>query len=412
MFAKKVFLWGLYDFANSVLMGNLSLYFVTYIVRDKGMPDIFVSLVLTIGAIILLFLAPNLGVLVDRGYGKINLIRFFSIFILIGGILLGLMQNAIFLLILFLIINLSYQLSLVPYNVTLVDIASKEKRGLVSGFGEFSNWAGYIMGLIITLPIINGNINFFGIGRSGVFIPAALVFFILGLPFLLSKIEKPREKKEKIKLNFFKEFVNTIKIIKKREYRGVSIFLLIFLLANNAAVTFTTFVPLYFEVVEKFPDKTKTLLTIIVLMAGAIGAIMGGKLADKYGSIKILSWIMSLWALCLISVIFGSGFWYLLPFVVLVGFLMGGFWAIGRKYLTEIAPASEVGRFFGLHALSVRLSTFLGPPLWSIAAIMFSRYGDNRYKFSMLGLSLLLILSIILLRIFKPVLEGDKLGKT
>ncbi len=74
MFNKQVLLWGLYDFANSILIGNISLYFIQYIVVDKGLPDIYFSLTLTLGAIILVFLAPNIGALADNGIKKLNLI--------------------------------------------------------------------------------------------------------------------------------------------------------------------------------------------------------------------------------------------------------------------------------------------------------------------------------------------------
>ncbi len=408
MLNKQVFLWGLYDFANSILIGNMSLYFVQFIVVEKGVADIFFSLTLAISSVLLVFLAPNIGILIDKGIRKIQLIRILSIFILIGGVLLGLLQNVFFLLFLFLLANLAYQLSMVPYNYALVDIAKEKRRGFVSGFGEFSNYAGYLIGLLITLPIISGNFQLFGAGRQGTFIPAALLFLILGLPFLIFHKGKPRKKVNKIKFNPFREFLNTFKLVKERKYRGIFIFLIIFLLANNAAVTFITFTPLYFEVVEKFSDQIKVLFTTIAFSAAAIGAIVGGKLTDKYDSYKILSIVVAAWATSLALVILGSGFWYILPFVIIIGFLMGSFWAIGRKLFIEIVSPKELGRFFGLYALSIRLSGFLGPPIWSFVAIMFLRWGDDRYKFSMLSLALLLLLSFAFLRTWKSRLKTEE----
>lgn len=409
MFSRQILLWGLYDFANSILIGNISLYFIQYIVVDKGLPDIYFSLTLTLGAVILIFLAPNIGALADNGVKKLNLIRIFSILILIGGISLSIVNNVGFLLFLFLLAEISYQLSLVPYNMTLVDIAKKEKRGIVSGFGEFSNWIGYLLGLIITLPIINGKINLFGIGKQGAFLSAALLFIVFALPFLLLHKEKLQLPKRKTRVNFVREFWETLKSLKEKEHKGVFVFLLIYLLANNAAITFTTFTPLYLEVVGKFTDQIKVLFTTIAFSLAAVGAIIGGKLSDKYGSHRILSGVIIAWALSLILVVLGSGFYYILIFVVILGLLMGAFWAIGRKFLTEMAPAQETGRFFGLYALSTRLSGFLGPPLWSISAIIFSRYGDDRYRFSMLSLSLLLIASFVLLRLCKSILVKNKI---
>jgi len=402
MFNKQVLLWGLYDFANSILIGNMSLYFVQYIVVDKGLPDIIFSITLALASTLLLFFAPGIGILIDSGTRKIKLIRIFSILILIGGISLGLIQQAFILLIFFLLANVAYQVSLVPYNTTLIDISKPEKRGAISGFGELCNWTGYLLGLIITLPIINGSFVLFGQGRQGIFIPATLLFFILGLPFLIFRKERRREKKKVRLFNGFKEILS---FFKDKKHKGAVVFLLIYFLANNAAATFIAFGPLYFEVVEKIPDQLKVLLTVFTLGSAAIGAFIGGKLNDKYGSYSIMSNVMLLWAIALVLVILGSGFWYLVPFTIIIGFLMGSFWSNGRKFLTDLIPQEDAGRFFGLYSLSIRMSAFLGPPLWSVTAIVFMKTGDDRYRFSMLSLSILLFASFIILRKFKKILD-------
>lgn len=402
MFDKKVLLWGLYDFANSILVGNMSLYFVQYVVVDKGLPDIIFSITLTLASIILLFLAPSIGILIDSGTRKIKLIRIFSFLILVGGISLGLIQHAIILLAFFLLATVAYQSSIVPYNTILIDVSERKKRGIVSGFGELCNWSGYLLGLIITLPIINGTFNIFGQGRQGVFIPATLLFFILGLPFLLFHKE---EIKQKRKVKLFNGFKELFKLFKK--YKGATIFLLIYFLANNAAATFITFGPLYFEVTEGIPDQSKVLLTAITLGFAAIGAFIGGRLNDKYGSYFIMSRVVLFWAIALILVILGSGFWYLVPFTIIIGFLMGSFWSNGRKFLTDLVPEEDIGRFFGLYSLSIRMSAILGPPLWSLTALIFKNTGDDRYRFSMLSLALLLIISYFFLRKFKNLLKHN-----
>jgi MFS transporter, UMF1 family len=402
MFNKKIFKWGLYDFANSILIGNLTLYFVQYVVIDRGLPDIIFSTALTIGSILLLFLAPGVGIFIDNGTKKIRLIRIFSVLILAGGIGLGLIQNAILLLTLFLIIRVAYQASLVPYNTVIIDIAEPNRRGFASGFGEFCNWAGYLIGLVITLPIINGSFSLFGTGRQGVFIPATLLFLFLGLPFLISHKEKQKERK---KVKILKSYKDLIFFLKSKDRRGAVMFLLIYFLANNAAATFVAFGPLYFEVVEKIPDQSKVLLTALTLIFAAIGAIIGGKLNDKYGSYRVLSKVIIIWTIALTLVVLGSGFWYLVPFTIVVGLLMGAFGSIGRKFLTDLIPEEDAGRFFGIYSLSIKLSAFIGLPLWSLTALLFASTGDNRYKFSMLSLSILLLASFIVLKKFKKVLD-------
>jgi hypothetical protein len=51
---KNVFLWTLYDFANSLVSIVFFLYFAQWIVIDKGIEDIYFNLAFTVSAIFLL----------------------------------------------------------------------------------------------------------------------------------------------------------------------------------------------------------------------------------------------------------------------------------------------------------------------------------------------------------------------
>ena len=55
---KNVFLWILYDFANSLVSIVFFLYFAQWIVIDRGISDLHFNLTFTISALLLLFTAP------------------------------------------------------------------------------------------------------------------------------------------------------------------------------------------------------------------------------------------------------------------------------------------------------------------------------------------------------------------
>ena len=76
---KNVFLWTLYDFANSFVSIVFFLYFAQWIVIDKGIADIYYNLTFTFSAILLLFTAPLSGILLDKFLRRITGLRYTTI---------------------------------------------------------------------------------------------------------------------------------------------------------------------------------------------------------------------------------------------------------------------------------------------------------------------------------------------
>jgi MFS-type transporter involved in bile tolerance (Atg22 family) len=60
-----------------------------------------------------------------------------------------------------------------------------------------------------------------------------------------------------------------------------------------------------------------------------------------------------------------------------------------------------------VYVLFERTSSILGPLLWSATAAAFVSYGDDRYRFSVVLLAVLILLSLIPLRYVQEV-EGDR----
>ena len=63
---KNIFLWTLYDFANSIVSIVFFLYFSQWLVVDKGVSDLWYNMIFTIGSAILLLTAPVLGSIADK----------------------------------------------------------------------------------------------------------------------------------------------------------------------------------------------------------------------------------------------------------------------------------------------------------------------------------------------------------
>src|SRR3989344_5617281 len=76
---RNIFLWALYDFANSLVMIVFFLYFAQWIVIDKGVPDIYFNLTFTISALLLLLTVPFTGSMLDKSMRRITGLRYSTI---------------------------------------------------------------------------------------------------------------------------------------------------------------------------------------------------------------------------------------------------------------------------------------------------------------------------------------------
>lgn len=214
---KNIFLWALYDFANSIVMIVFFLYFSQWLVIDKGISDFGYNLLFIIATALLICTAPVLGALSDRykksfSYLKKNTLVIWILYLLLSLVILLFPEQKVLAMAIFVIGNFSYQLAFSFYIPLLTEISTPEKRGLISGIGNASNWLGQIAGLLIALPFASGAFYFFGEpGRAQVFLPVTLIFILLSLPMILFyKTQKLSDNKLKIGLSDFKKEYKSI----------------------------------------------------------------------------------------------------------------------------------------------------------------------------------------------------------
>src|SRR4030066_1080113 len=86
---RKIFFWGLYDFANSVIIANLTLYLSQWVIVDKGFQDIWYAISPVLSTVLLILTAPFLGSYSDRTRKRMHIIVPLTILIGISTISLG-----------------------------------------------------------------------------------------------------------------------------------------------------------------------------------------------------------------------------------------------------------------------------------------------------------------------------------
>jgi len=396
---RNVFLWLLYDFANSIPSIVFFLYFAQWIVIDRGVPDLYFNLTFTISAVLLLFTVPLTGTLLDKFLRRITGLRYTTVFTTVFyGVcaLFAISNNAVGALIFFTLGLYSYLLSFTFYTPLINDISKQEKRGLVSGLGISANYLGQIAGLLIALPLSTGSLSFFGSApRAETLLPSVIAFFILSLPMLIL-FREPKRPKEKLRLGSrLKEMINETRLL--LSLSSVSLFLLAYFLFNDAILTASNNFPIFVEHVWGVSDTVKTYILLGILITSAIGGALSGLIADKFGHKRTLMFILVGWVIILPFIGLINNFALFVIATTIMGFWFGSSWTVSRSVMSYVAPKGKHNLAFAYFGLAERASSFIGPIVWGLVVTNLVSIGSYRYRIAVLAVTGFIILGIIAL---------------
>lgn len=396
---KNIFLWTLYDFANSLVSIVFFLYFAQWIVVDRGMSDIYFNLTFTVASILLLITVPITGFFLDKYFRRITGLRFAtlltSLFYIICA-LSAIFNNEVSALIFFTLGLYAYLLTFTFYTPLINDISEPKNRGFVSGLGITANYLGQMAGLILVLPFSKGLIDFFGgASRAETLLPAVIAFTVLALPMLFF-FKEPR--KTRSVFNFKNELAGLMKETKNLFlFKGVALFMLAYFLFNDAILTASNNFPIFMEQVWGVSDTIKTYILLGILITSALGGLISGKLADKFGHKKTLLFITVGWIIILPLVGLANNFTLFVTITTVMGFWFGANWAVSRSVMSYLAPPQGHNLAFAYFGLVERASSFIGPIVWGAVVSGFISMGSDRYRFATVAVTVFIVIGVIVL---------------
>lgn len=359
---KKLFLWSLYDFANSIIYVNFLLYFAQWLVIDGGLSDFWYNAIFAIATVLLLFSAPMLAAQTDRSGGR----KFFLNWATVGTfIAYGLAVAFAYMgtgyviaaTVLFLVGQYFYQLSFVFYNPMLEEIADEQHRARASGIGQFSNALGQVVGIAATLPLAASHLNPLG--------PALIAFIVLALPMMIF-FREARTPQTPLRLS---ELGSDTRAFARRLITLFSVsvaapILVASFLFNDALITLSNNYPIVLERVFAVPDTTKSLLLIAILAMSALGGTIAGWIADRIGTLNTLKGILVCWVVALPLLALAPTFGVFATLTIPVGLLIGSVFAVSRAYLSIVLPKEDMTYGFSFYTLTERFATLAGPLAW------------------------------------------------
>ena len=384
---RKLFLWCLYDFANSFVFVNFLVYFSKWLVLDGGISDTAYNMVFVITAIALLFTAPALAAWTDKFGHRMRFLNLSTVGTIASYLTAALCAvygaPVIIAFLFFLCGQYFYQLAFVFYDPMLNDLADPRNRARASGIGQSCNSLGMISGLAMSLPLVAHG------GRLAPLIPSVALFAILAAPMMIFYRERAVKKARavKIKLGFdwklFRNFILT---------SAAAPILIAFFFYTNALNAITSNYSIYAGNVLSMTDELTSIILIVIQIAAALGALIIGALGDRLGVRRCLLGILWIWLMLIPLISAVTNQWLFFALAGILGLAIGAGWAVSRAYISAKLETGNVGYGFSFYTMFERFSTIGGALAWGGILML-----GGGYRLAMLSMAGFILVGLIIL---------------
>jgi UMF1 family MFS transporter len=364
--------------------------------------------------IIIAILAPLMGAIADASGSRKSWIAFFSLFFILGASMLWFAvpgaQGAMFFAIAgFILASIGAEFSTVFTNAMMPDLVDRRRLGRLSGIAWAAGYIGGLLSLIVVLGFLAADAQtgrtllgiapLFGLDpathagdrASGPF--TALWYLALVWPLFLFTPDRPRMKPLGEAMRTGLSALNqTLRGI--RNHRNTLRFLIAHMIYADGLIALFAFSGIYAASVFGWTTIELGLLGILLTITGAIGGVGGGILDDRFGSkaVVIGALLLLFLASCAIlsidrataffvvdiapsapgdGIFASAGERLFLGFAALIGIAAGPLQAASRVIIVHVSPRERMTEFFGLFALSGKLTSFLGPLAVGLVTTLF-----------------------------------------
>ncbi|MBS4029507.1 MAG: MFS transporter [Ignavibacteriales bacterium] len=392
---KQIWSWALYDFGNSsfaviIVAFVFAVYFKKVVAQDLPIGDWYWSLAISISMTIVAILNPILGAAADNRSNKKSFLLFFTLLSVVATSLLyfateGMILYAMFV---FIIANIGFQVGLGFYDAFLPEISDEKDFNKISSFGYAVGYAGSLISVLLVLPLKDE--------PRITFLVSAIIFLIFSLPLFFFLVETRhgvslQQQKENIFRIGFHRVKTTFQNVS--QYRNLKNFLLSFFIYSDGVNTIIFFSGIYAQSTLKFSMEELAYFFILVQFTALVGSLLFGKLADKFGTKKTLSFNLFSWLCICVSMYFiqEKNTFFIIGGVA--GMFLGSTQAISRSIMSSLTPNEKRAEFFGFYGLFDKTSTILGPLAFGAIS-----YFSGSERFAALSLGIFFIVGVFLLQ--------------
>jgi MFS transporter, UMF1 family len=357
-----------------------------------------------IGGFAIAIFSPILGAVADAGGGRKTWIAVFSVLLVFGAAMLwfavpGGEMAIVISLVGFGIATIGAEFATVFTNAMMSDLVDDSRLGRLSATGWAVGYAGGLVSLVAVLGFLVANpqngltvfgvppilgldsANFEGDRASGPF--TALWYAVFVLPLFLFTPDVPRRLRLGAAVRTGLGNLRST-LLSLRHHGNVALYLLAHMVYADGLVALFAFGGIYAAGTFGWSSFELGLFGILLTITGTIGAVIGGRLDDRYGGKSVIGVALGLLIVASVGILsidrdhigfvfqvapsgqedglFSSvGERLYLAIGALIGALAGPLQAASRALMARISPAGRPTEFFGLYALSGKVTSFAGP---------------------------------------------------
>jgi UMF1 family MFS transporter len=376
------FAWCLYDWAISpyptiVSTFIISNYFARAIVGDAVGGSAQWSFMVALAGIAIAISSPPLGAIADRmGHAKRGIAIGVSVLILSGALLWFGKPDPVYRLPVLIVSGVgivAMELAMLFYNALLPGVAPAERIGRVSGWGWASGYVGGLicLGLALVL-LVQPEHPIFGIPRdefanvraTGPLTAIWAAVFAWPLFFAVKDVPKTGLAVGTAVRQGLADTWFTLRALRRTPQ--LAWFLAASALYRDGVTTILAMGGLYAGGTFGMDLNQLIMFGMSLNVSAGLGAATFAWLDDAIGSKRTI--MLSVVGL----IVFGAGIvlvhdksWFI-GLALALGIFVGPAQAASRSLAVRLAPPGEVGKVFGLYALTGRAVTFVGPTMFGI----------------------------------------------
>ena len=380
-------------------------YFATHVASDPASGQALWGFATAAAGLMIALISPVLGAIADASGRRKPWIAAFGALLVIGSCLMwfgkpGDVSVIPPLLLAYAIATVGVEFATVFNNAMMPSLVPPDKIGRLSGTGWATGYVGGILSLVLVLGFfaaspdtgrtLFGFVPLFGLDpvtHEGDRITGPLTaiwFIVFVLPMFLLTPDYPAKRRMGEALGEgLMDLRKTLGELPKR--KSMAAFLLANMVYTDGLVSLFAFGGIYAAGTFDWHTIQIGSFGILLAIAGTFGAWLGGKLDDSLGSKRVIAGSMlillsSIVAILLVdkdSILFikvappvpggalfsGAAERAYLVLGCLIGAAGGPLQAASRTLLIRLAPKDRIAQYFGLFALTGKVTSFIGPLL-------------------------------------------------
>ena len=409
--------WVLFDWATQPFFTLVTTfvyapYFAAWVAEDAVTGQAWWGYAKAAAGLVIALFSPLLGAIADAAGRRKPWIAAFGALLVVGSWALWFGkpgEGAMLVLVCFALASIGAEFATVFNNAMMPTLVPRERLGRLSGTGWAAGYVGGLLSLVVVLGFLAasphsgktllGVTPLFGLdagsreGDRATGPLSALWFVVFVLPLFLFTPDHTEKRPVRAAVGQgLRTLGDTLRGLPR--HRDAALFLVANMIYADGLIALFSFGGIYAAGTFGWGTIEIGVFGILLTITAAVGAFVGGRLDDRLGPKRVIFGSLVILIVAGVAILLidrdyvpfiGAVEWplggglYAAPaeraYVaagLLIGLAAGPLQAASRTLLVRLVPADRITQFFGLFALSGKVTSFLGPFLVGIVTVAFA----------------------------------------